>query len=170
MKHDCVFHSSTGREHVIMGKCWKTLLGLCTLSLLTKFIAFTANILARTQLVHYKQVDSTTALSFIQRYVSMKIQRIVWKLHGVSRSFTKECVIDRQLTKGMKKLSTFQMMLQQVLVDSLKMLNYHYSLDIFKKKLRRTTWKTMFSFETEQKINLWMIGKKHTEISASTLC
>ena len=43
-----------------MWKCWKTLLGLCTLSLLIKFKAFTANFLARTQPVHYQQVDSTT--------------------------------------------------------------------------------------------------------------
>ena len=58
--------------------------------------------------MHYQQVDSTTGLAFIQGYVSMKIQRIVWKPHGVSRSYTKTFVIDRQLIKSMKNSQGFK--------------------------------------------------------------
>jgi len=39
--------------------------------------------------MYYQQVDSTTGLALIQGYVSMIIQRIIWKPHGVSRSYTK---------------------------------------------------------------------------------
>jgi len=39
--------------------------------------------------MYYQQVDSTTGLVFVQGYVSMKIQRIIWKPLGVSRSYTK---------------------------------------------------------------------------------
>ena len=81
-------------------------LGLYTLSLLIEFIALIANVLVRTQPVHYQQVDSTTGPIFIQGYVSMKIQRTIWKPHGVSGSYTKDFVVDRQLTKSMKKSST----------------------------------------------------------------
>ena len=59
-----------------MGRVLKDL-GLYTLSLLIEFIAFIANSLVRTQPVHYQQVDSTTGLTFIQGYVSMKIQRTI---------------------------------------------------------------------------------------------
>jgi len=65
-----------------MGKCWKTCLDY-VLCLLIKVIDFTANGLARTQPVHYQQVDSTTGQVFIQGYVSMEIQRIIWNLHGL---------------------------------------------------------------------------------------
>jgi len=82
-------------------------LGLCIRSLLVKFVAFTANFLARTQPVHYQQVDSTIGVIFTQGFVSMKIQRIIWKPHGVSR-VTKDFVVDRQLTKSMKKSSRFK--------------------------------------------------------------
>ena len=41
-----------------MGRVLKDL-GLCTLSLLIKFIVFTANVSGRTQPVHYQQMDST---------------------------------------------------------------------------------------------------------------
>ena len=61
-------------------------LGLCTLSLLVKFAAFTANFSARTQPRLYQQVDSTTGVIFIHGFVSMKIQRIIWKPHGVFRA------------------------------------------------------------------------------------
>jgi len=49
MKKDCVLQSYTVREnvHVSWGKHWKTLLGLCTFSLLTKFVAFTANLFSK---------------------------------------------------------------------------------------------------------------------------
>jgi len=47
-----------------MGRVLKDL-GLCSLSLLIRFIAFTANFLARTQPVCYQQVDTTTGLVFI---------------------------------------------------------------------------------------------------------
>jgi len=67
-------------------------LGLCSRSLPIKFIAFTANFLARTQPAHYRKVDSTTGRVFIQGYVSIKVQRIIWKPHGVSRSYTKDFV------------------------------------------------------------------------------
>jgi len=52
-------------------------------------------------------VDSTTDIVFIQGYVSMKIQRIIWKPHGVARSYTKDFAMDRQLTQSMKKSSRF---------------------------------------------------------------
>jgi len=52
---------------------------------LIKFLAFTANGLARTQ-VDYQHVDSTTGLVFKQGYVSMKIQRVIWKPYGVTRN------------------------------------------------------------------------------------
>jgi len=80
-------------------------LGLCTLSLLVKFAAFSANILARTQPVHYQQVDSTTCVIFIQGFVSMKIQRIIWKPHGVSKCYQRFCSgpkLDKQHEKIVK--------------------------------------------------------------------
>ena len=59
-------------------------LGLCILSLLVKFVAFTANFVARKQPEHYQQMHLATGVTFLQGFVSMKIQRIIWKLHGVS--------------------------------------------------------------------------------------
>jgi len=62
-------------------------LGLCILSLLVKFVAFTANVSARKQPEPYQQVDSTTGVTFIQGFVSIKIKRIIWKLHAVSTGY-----------------------------------------------------------------------------------
>jgi len=82
-------------------------LGLCIPSLLVKFVAFTANFLARKQPGLYQQMDSTIGLIVIEGFVSMKIQRFVWKPHGVSM-VTKDFVVGRQLTKSMKKSSMFK--------------------------------------------------------------
>ena len=78
-----------------MGRVLKDL-GLHTLSLMIELISFIANFLVRTQPVHYQQVDSTTGLILIQGYVSMKIQRTNWKPYGVSVSYTKDFVMNRQ--------------------------------------------------------------------------
>jgi len=86
-------------------------LGLCILSLLVKFVAFTANALARKQPKHYKQVDSTTGVIFIQGFVSMKIQRIIWKPHGVSmgyQRFYSGQAIDRKHENIVKVQMMFQ--------------------------------------------------------------
>ena len=81
----------------------------------------------------------------------MKIQKFIWKTHGVSGSYTKNFVMDRQLTKSMK--NSIVKVFNDIGVGTNEMaeaveLPYHYSLDIFKKKkLRRR--KRMFSYETE---------------------
>jgi len=84
-------------------------IGLCTFSLLIKFIAFNANVLAskNTTSETNQQMDSTTCLVLMQGYASMKIQRIVWEPHGVSGSYIKDFVMGRQLTKSLKKSSKF---------------------------------------------------------------
>ena len=53
-----LFQSFAFRGNFQMGRVLKDL-GLCTLSLLIKFIVFTANVSGRTQPVHYQQMDST---------------------------------------------------------------------------------------------------------------
>ena len=86
-------------------------LGLCIRSLLVKFVAFTANFLARTQPVHYQQVDSTIGVIFIQGFASMKIQRIIWKPHGVSTGYQTFCsgqTIDKEHEKIVKVQMIFQ--------------------------------------------------------------
>jgi len=106
---------------------------LCTLSLLVKFVAFTANVLASTQPVHYQQVYSTIGVIFIEGFVSMKIQRIIWKPHVVSRGYQRVCS-GQTIKKEHEKIIKVQMMFQLAQVNWLKLLNHHYSSDIFKKK------------------------------------
>jgi len=77
--------------------------GLRIRSLLVNFVVFTANLLARTQPVHYQEVDPTTGAIFIQRFVSMKIHRIIWKPHGVSVGYQRFCsgkTIDKEHEKN----------------------------------------------------------------------
>jgi len=86
-------------------------LGLCMLSLLVKFVAFTANFLARKQPEHYQQVDSTTGVIFIPCFVSMNVQRIIWKQHGVSmgyQRFHSGQTIDKEHEKIVKVQFMFQ--------------------------------------------------------------
>jgi len=52
-------------------------------------------------------VDSTIGVIFIQGFVSMEIQRVIWKPHGVSM-VTKDFVVGKQLTSSMKKSSKFK--------------------------------------------------------------
>ena len=101
MKRDCVFQNFTVRGNFQMGSALKDL-GLYTLSLLIKFIAFIVSFLAQTHPVHCQQMDSTTGLIFIQGYVSMKVLRAIWNPHGDSGSCIKDFVVDRPLTKNMK--------------------------------------------------------------------
>jgi len=54
-------------------------------------------------------MDSKTGLLFMQGYVSMEIQRIVWKPHGISRSYTNDFVTGRQLTKSMKNRQGYKL-------------------------------------------------------------
>ena len=85
----------------------------------------------------------------MQGYVSMEIQRIVWKPHCVSRGYTKDFVKGRQLAQSMKNRQGLNYVPLGA-SELAELLNYHYTLDLFKKKLRRiTTQKRMFSYETE---------------------
>jgi len=67
--------------------------------------------LARIQPVHYQQMDSTTGVIFIQGFVSIKIQRIIWKPHGVSMGYQRFCS-GQTIDKEHKKIVKVQMMFQ----------------------------------------------------------
>jgi len=82
--------------------------------------------------VHYQQMDSTTV--YMQGYAKMKIQRIIWKSHGVSRSYNKDFVMGRQLTKSIKNRQGFKWCSSRWK----SIVRYHYR-HFQEKKLRRTT-------------------------------
>jgi len=67
--------------------------------------------LARIQPVHYQQVDSTTGVIFKEGFVSMKIQRIIWKLHGASVGYQRFCS-GQTIDKEHEKIVKVQMMFQ----------------------------------------------------------
>jgi len=82
---DCVFvfQGFTVKKTSKWGECWKTLDYALSVFWLNLFIAFSANVLVRTQPVHYQQMNSATCLILMQGYARMKIKWIVWKPHGV---------------------------------------------------------------------------------------